>query len=156
MIESFWQNVLKIINDLTSSAVYKGIVSLLGAIVGGYSTAYWALVVLMGIDFVTGVWAAKLEHRYSGAQAREKTLIKFGVYALVAVAARAFDAVLGDVHLDVLGASMIKAALVYLAGTELLSVMDNLRRTGHPIQIPLLDKLAEWLKPKQDQPKQDP
>lgn len=148
MLENVWQNILKIINDLASSAVYKAFASILGAVIGSYGTAYWALVILMAVDFMTGVWAAKTEHRYSGTQAREKTLIKFVVYALVAIAARAFDAVLGDVDLDVLGASMIKAALVYLAGTELLSVMDNFRRTGHPIQIPLLDKLSEWLKPK--------
>jgi phage-related holin len=142
------ENLQQLWLDLTSSAVWKGLIAAAYALFGDFQTAYTALFVLMVVDYITGVWAAKREGEYTGAQARSKTLAKFGVYALIAIAARAFDVVLVDVKLDILNAKMLAAALVYLAGTEILSVSQNLERVGHPIRIPLLEKLREYLNPK--------
>ena len=142
------ENIIKIWNDLGSSFIGKFLAALIYALIGDYVVAYTALVVLMIADFLTGVWAARIEKSYSGTQARQKTLAKFGVYLLVAACSRAFDALLFDVQVEILGALMIKAALVYLAGTEFISVMENLKRTGHPIRIPLIESLREYLNPK--------
>ena len=153
MLEDFWGNFLKLLHDLTSGAFWKGLVSLIyaawGYLIGGYEMAYISLIILALLDLGSGVWAAIRLNELSSKKGRGKTLVKFGAYAIIAIAARAFDHAALGTNTDVLGASMTKAAFIYLAGTEFMSIVENLGRVGVQIQIPLIEKLKEFLKPKQ-------
>lgn len=147
-LSEFAEAVMVLLSDIASSAPVKALGSVIYVIVNGHESVFQALAALMVLDYITGVWCATVQGKYKGTTARKKTLVKFLVYTIIAAAAKSFDIVLEGERMNPFDTQMLSAALVYLAGTELLSIVQNFDGAGHPIRIPLLEKLREWLQPK--------
>lgn len=96
-----------------------------------------ALVLLISFDFVTGVAGAK----YSGEEIRSskmaRTALKLVFYFMFIAGGHLTEIIIGaNFFVD-------DAILIFLAVTELISIMENFGRLGFPVPQKLLNKLND-------------
>ena len=109
----------------------KTFVSALAFLFGGdrlVHALYVPFGVLLLLDLATGLWAARKRQEVSSKVGIRKTLEKFGVYAVIVVAARMLEHILAlAVGAPALGYVSVKVAIIYLSTTEAVSIDENLR-----------------------------
>lgn len=122
-------------DEISSAAILKWCGSLIVALWASLSSTIHLLVVMMAIDFGTGLFCAvlekKLDPHVSFAGLIKKSLIFVMIYVCHAISkplALGFD--LGEV-----------AALAYLVN-EIISITENCARAGVPIPAAVMDTLA--------------
>ena len=110
--------------------IFKMIVAGSGAAVaylfGGWTALLQILVILMVIDYLTGIIAAGYLGKLSSKIGFRGIGKKIMILALVAVA-HAIDTVLGDNHF------IRDAVIFFYLANELLSIIENAGKTGLPV-----------------------
>jgi toxin secretion/phage lysis holin len=108
--------------------------SFLARTLGGWDTALQTLIILMAIDFVTGLLIAGVWQKSSKSQtgaleskAGFKGLIRKGLILLVVLIGVQLDAILG------LQAFCRTAIILFFCGNEGLSIVENLGIMGLPL-----------------------
>ena len=108
---------------------------------GPWSTAFESLLILMVIDYITGISAAyinpnmKLDSSKCGTGALKKVVILL----IIATTYR----------IDLIGQTMAKdVVLLFFIGREALSVLENAANCGLPIPQKLKDTLAQFIEAK--------
>lgn len=115
--------------DKITAIGLKGLVSgWLIFLFGPWREGFAYLLVLMGLDLFTGLWAAKIEGRIKSKTLREKTFFKFLGFAAIIAAAWAIERIIVSSGITIASHYTIGAAIVYLALGELISVAENLKR----------------------------
>ena len=128
--------------------------SLIASLFGGFDAALVALMISMGVDYLTGLIVAGIFHKSrkteNGAlesNAGWKGLFKKGVVLLIVLVACQLDIVIGS--------SFIRDAVVIsFIANEALSVTENAGLMGIPIH-PTLKKAIEILNNKSNEAKED-
>lgn len=96
-----------------------------------------ALLVLVVIDFTTGIAAAKVSKEEIKSKKAVKSAFKVSVYGLLVSAAHLTETIApGTTY-------MAETMITFLALTELISIMENAGRLGFAIPKQLLNKLHE-------------
>jgi len=101
-----------------------------------------ALTVLIVLDFITAVVAAKKTGEHIKSAKVFRTPIKFIVYGILISASHLMETV--TPALSILDESMMS----FLALTELISIIENTGRMGFAVPQKLLNQLQDWQKNK--------
>jgi phage-related holin len=133
-------------DDLTKWWLLKFLAAILVTLFGAWREAYGALLILMGLDLVTGMWAAGHAHQLRASVGIRKSAVKFAMYAVVMVSARQLE--VGAIGVPIAEGLGIGVPLLYLCATEAVSVLENLTRaTGKRVAFPALAALIDKLAP---------
>ena len=131
------QLIISRLHSITSAPLQKAIVAFFFSIFAPAAPAVIGLFVLIGIDLIVGVIRAIKENRFSSARLRTG-VSKFLLYPVTIMAVR-----LGEQQLLYAFGKDIDYVtsflILYLAITELISVLETLSILGVPIPSPILD-----------------
>ena len=119
----------------------------LGYFVGGWEGMLIALVVLMALDYITGVMCAIVDKNLSSAVGFKGICKKVLILMLVGVAN------IVDVHVVGTGSALRGAVICFYLSNEGLSLLENAGHIGLPIPDKLKDILAQLHK--RDDKKED-
>lgn len=131
--------VLDTFKGLAQAWYIKLIIAVLAFLFGGdrlVHVMYGALLVLMLLDLIAGIWrAAKTPNSTTPGKGSlswrvgiTSTLGKFAIYTIVLVAARMMEIIVSTaLGADSLGQVSVKVAVIYLATQELVSIDEHLR-----------------------------
>ena len=117
----------------------------LGYFLGGIDGMLIALLVLMTLDYITGVMCAIVDKRLSSAVGFKGIMKKCVVLMLVGVAN------IIDVHVVGTGSALRGAVICFYMSNEGLSLLENAAYIG----LPIPDKLREILEQLHDRDKQE-
>lgn len=132
-----------VLNGWPLKLLGAGLISLFGP----WRDAHAALLVVIMLDFVTGVIAAAKHGRLSSAVAKQKAVSKLLAYMGVLIAAYQLERVIVGSPFTFGADYTLSAATLYLVATEVMSILENLERiTGMRLRIfgghkVVLDKL---------------
>lgn len=112
---------------LSEAPLFKAVVGALFWVLGPLGDAHYALIGLVVLDTLTGVWAALREGRLRSAVMKVKGLSKLFLYFGALLLAGLVDRALS------LGATSLTLGL--LVATEALSVVENLRRINPKLSL---------------------
>jgi len=103
---------------LVSGWVWKGVVAVVAVLLGPFRDVHLALLILMGLDLVTGVWRAHKYGELDTTIARRKTVVKLMVYWLVVAASYQLSIIIKLPY-------PVNVAILYLGATEFISITRN-------------------------------
>ena len=109
----------------------------MGYFVGGMDGMLIALIVLMGLDYVSGVMCAIVDKRLSSAVGFKGVSKKAMILMLVGVAN------IVDLHVVGTGSALRGAVICFYMSNEALSLFENATRIGLPVPDKLKDALAQ-------------
>ena len=124
----------------------------LGYFVGGWDGMLIALVVLMALDYITGVMCAVVDHKLSSAVGFKGICKKVFILMLVGVAN------IVDVHVVGSGSALRAAVICFYLSNEGVSILENAGHIGLPIPEKLkvvLEQLHGRSDEKKDEIKED-
>ena len=109
----------------------------LGYFVGGIDGMMIALIVLMVLDYITGVMCAVMDKKLSSAVGFKGICKKVLILMLVGVAN------IVDIHVVGTGSALRGAVICFYMGNEALSLFENAAHIGLPVPDKLKDALAQ-------------
>ena len=124
----------------------------LGYFVGGWDGMLIALVVLMALDYITGVMCAIADHKLSSSVGFKGICKKVFILMLVGVAN------IVDVHVVGSGSALRAAVICFYLSNEGVSILENAGHIGLPIPEKLkvvLEQLHGRTDEKKDETKED-
>ena len=101
-----------------------------------------SLFMLILFDFATGIWAVKMSGEEIKSAKIFRTAWKFVLYFMVVSAGYFTELVIGT---DLF---IAKTIMIFLALTELISILENVSKGGYPMPTLLYEKLKELVKTK--------
>lgn len=114
---------------MTSSAI----VSVLTFLVGGFDSLLVSLLIIMGLDFLTGICKAIYKKELNSTIGVKGILKKFG-YLLIVILATLFDRLISD------GSMAIRTLVIYFfIANEAISILENWGALGLPLPKKLYD-----------------
>ncbi len=124
----------------------QGIVTTVGAgliwLFGAWDIAFQVLIILMIVDYITGVMVGYISKQLSSQRGIQ------GIFKKIAILITVIVAVAVD---RVIGSNMLRMATIFcLVGNEGISLLENLSRLGAPIPGKLVNALLQ-LKGKGDE-----
>ena len=124
----------------------QGIVTTVGAgliwLFGAWDIAFQVLIILMIVDYITGVMVGYVTKQLSSQRGIQ------GIFKKIAILITVIVAVAVD---RVIGSNMLRMATIFcLVGNEGISLLENLSRLGAPIPDKLVNALLQ-LKGKGDE-----
>lgn len=118
------------------TAILAGCLAAILSIFGGWSAAMTTLVILIGLDIVSGFTRAYVQRTLSSKESYRGIGKKLLIMIAVALAAQ-LDNLMGD-------ASLLRdAVVVFYCASEGLSIVENLVATGLPVPDQLKAALAQ-------------
>lgn len=141
-LRATWQEII-------SWGLWKMLGSILIYLIGGWKLSYSALMILLVVDLILGIWRAIRERRANPAIARNKTIAKLGFYWALIIAAHQLGLIAKESGLEGLGdEAPLSITMLYLGATEFISVIRHISvLSGHnfnPFQVfRLMDELKE-------------
>ena len=111
--------------------------SILQALFGAWSDAYATLLILMVIDYITGISAAYINPnmKLDSGKCRMGALKKVIILLVIATVYR----------IDLIGHTMAKdVVLLFFIGTEGLSILENAANCGLPVPEKIKNTLAQF------------
>ncbi|MGG3641334.1 phage holin family protein [Bacillus gobiensis] len=129
-------------------AITGGGVSSIAYLLGGIDNLLIAFVILMTMDYLTGVAAAFYDKKVSSKSAFKGLMKKGAMFSLVIVATQ-LDIILGNE-----GKFVRYAILMFLIGTEGISLIENLGRLDIKVPKILSDRFSQ-LKDGHEEEKKD-
>jgi len=97
-----------------------------------------ALIFLIIIDFVTGMWSARMTGEHITSRRAVRSAYKLVMYGLLVAGAHLTEVIVpGTTYLEDIVTS-------FLAVTELISILENAGRMGYAIPKKLLKKLQDF------------
>ncbi|MGG3662113.1 phage holin family protein [Bacillus gobiensis] len=127
-------------------AITGGGVSSIAYLLGGIDNLLIAFVILMTLDYLTGIAAAFYDKKVSSKSAIRGLMKKGAMFSLVIVATQ-LDIILGNE-----GKFVRYAILMFLIGTEGISLIENLGRLDIKVPKILSDRFSQL---KDDHEKED-
>ncbi|MBP1083517.1 holin family protein [Bacillus capparidis] len=118
-------------------AITGGGVSSIAYLLGGIDNLLIAFVILMTLDYLTGVSAALYDKKVSSKSAFRGLMKKGAMFSLVIVATQ-LDIILGNE-----GKFVRYAILMFLIGTEGISLIENLGRLDIKVPKILSDRFSQ-------------
>lgn len=112
---------------------------------GGWSSILTTLLVLVGIDYVTGTLASATEKKLSSATGLRGITRKTLIFAIIAVA-NMVDQMIGTENM------LRDGTIFFYAANEVLSILENCGRIGLPIP-PKIREAIELLQEKEKEKK---
>lgn len=109
---------------------------------GGWSTGIQALMVLVAIDYVTGIMASTIAGKLNSDRGYKGILRKFMIFLVVTLSYWCGKVVMGD------GTYLRDGAITFYVINETLSIIENVGRSGVPIPD-VVRQAIEVLKGKQ-------
>jgi toxin secretion/phage lysis holin len=107
----------------------------LGWVLGGFDGFLYALIMLVVIDYITGLMVAVIEKRLSSELGFKGLFKKILIFAMVAIAHLIDDSLIG-------GGEILRTVVIFFyAANEGISVLENASRIG----LPIPEKLKEIL-----------
>jgi len=97
-----------------------------------------ALLVLVALDFITGLCSAKISREEIQSKKAVKSAFKVAIYGLLVSAAHLTETIAPGTTF------MVETMATFLALTELISILENVGKMGFAIPKRLLNKLHEW------------
>ncbi|MBQ8901768.1 MAG: phage holin family protein [Bacilli bacterium] len=114
---------------MTSSAI----VSVFTFLVGGFDSLLVSLLIIMGLDFLTGICKAIYKKELNSTIGVKGILKKFG-YLLIVILATLFDRLISD------GSMAIRTLVIYFfIANEAISILENWGALGLPLPKKLYD-----------------
>lgn len=102
----------------------------------------FALFILIIFDFITGIWASKMVGERIKSSKIFRTAWKFGLYFTLVSAGHFTEVIIGtNLYIE-------ETIMVFLAVTELISILENTEKAGYNVPTTLLKKLQELIKSK--------
>lgn len=150
------KEVEKIFDRLVSDAGIKVILSTLAVLFhwffGGKTAPVAALFGLVAIDAITGLLKATIKGGISS-RGFKRGAFKFVLYILMLKACLLFDSVCPKIKLPFIDTELTAFVWVsaYLAGTELISILENIGEMGIPVPTALIKRLKVLQKDQNDQ-----
>jgi toxin secretion/phage lysis holin len=121
--------------------VLAGLCAACGFLFGDMNGVMIALIVLIILDYVTGVLAAVVEHKLSSEIGAKGIAKKVFMLLIVAVANIVdINVIGGDMH------TLKSVAIVFYIANEAISLLENAGRLGVPLPKKVLDVLAQLKK----------
>lgn len=115
--------------------IYTSWISLMIYLVGGFDTLFRALLIMMALDYITGVIKGYKNKNINSKNAY-KGFWKKIVVLIIVVGATQMDMILQDVGVRTL-------VLMFYVATEFLSIIENASVLGVPIPSKLKDALEQ-------------
>jgi toxin secretion/phage lysis holin len=109
----------------------------LGWFLGGLDGFLYALVIFVGLDYITGVMLAFLEKRLSSDIGARGIFKKVMIFCLVGVAHIIDSNIIGE------GSVIRTAVICFYLSNEGISIIENAARMGLPVPEKLRDILAQ-------------
>lgn len=122
--------------DRLTSAGIAGIGTLINYFYGGWDIALQTLLLLMALDYVTGIICAAKDHTVSSSVGFKGLTKKILILIIVAVSV-SVDKITG---LNGLARSLV---IFFYAGMEGISILENASRAGVPVPEKLKDMLVQ-------------
>lgn len=95
------------------------------------------LLLLIVIDFITGLSSSKVKGEVITSKKASRTAIKFVVYLMLVSSAHLAEVILpGDSFFETV-------VISFLALTEFISILENIGKMGYAVPLKLLNKLQE-------------
>lgn len=96
-----------------------------------------ALLILVVIDFITGLSSAKVKGDVITSRKASRSAVKLVVYILLVTSAHLAETIMpGDSFFETI-------VISFLALTEFISILENIGRMGYAVPLKLLNKLQE-------------
>lgn len=156
---TFFQAARALAVNLIEGWTWKSVLSAIFlTLFGPITPIHQAFVILVVLDLITGIMAARKAGVYASHIGKVKSVIKISGYAVALILAAQLEAAMSATPYKVGAPYTVGAFLLYLVITEARSVVENLRKLG--VQINLfgnptkeLEALKEDFsgKPKDDQ-----
>ena len=108
--------------------IIKLLISILLTLFGPWNGAYQALLIVMLVDFVTGIWAAVKHRRLSSSVARQKTVAKLMAYSITLLGVSQLEAIIKLYPVAIGSGYTLYTAILYLATTEVISILENIEK----------------------------
>lgn len=132
MIRGFAMNIIKEYSSILIATLGGG----LAWMFGGLDMALLVLLVVICLDYITGIMAGYVEKRLSSRYGYKGILKKVGIIIAVALACLA-DKVIGTDN-------VLRMAIIFcFIGNEGISILENLSRIGVPVPKKLMDALLQ-------------
>lgn len=111
----------------TMQFIFAALGGAIGAVMGGFDGFLYALIVFVGVDYVTGVMAGILNKELSSRIGFRGIFKKIVIFCLVAVAHIIDTYVIGN------GGVLRTAVIFFYLSNEGISVLENAAHVGLPI-----------------------
>jgi toxin secretion/phage lysis holin len=118
----------------------------LGLVLGGFDSFLIALVVCMGLDYLSGVCVAVIDRNLCSNIGFKGIFRKVMVFILVAVAHLVDDHIIGS------GSGIRTMVIMFYISNEAVSILENASKAGLPIPQGLVDILAQIKQKKEKNP----
>lgn len=140
---SFWNNVGEVFRALSDFFALKvvgawGLTVVLYLVGASHVQLLGALTTLVAIDLATGVYSAYKTGDVIESRKMVKTAIKWTLYMLMISAAHLTESL---VQFD---SYLAQATIAFLGATELVSILENIGKSGVAIPQKLLNKLEQF------------
>lgn len=140
------QHIINTFNEMVASICFACATKIpIALIIAGFSylfglhngTAVAALMVIIAIDFITGVSASYYAGEPIESRRAVKTAIKTFFYGIFISSAYLTENIIpGETFID-------QATISFLAITEFVSIMENTGKMGYQVPLKLLNRLKE-------------
>lgn len=117
--------------------IFAALGGAIGAAMGGFDGFLYALIVVVGVDYVTGVMAGILNKELSSRIGFRGIFKKIVIFCLVAVSHIIDAYVIGD------GSVLRTAVIFFYLSNEGISILENAAHIGLPIPKKLKDMLEQ-------------
>lgn len=121
----------------TMQYIFAALGGAIGAVMGGFDGFLYALIVVVGVDYVTGVMAGILNKELSSRIGFRGIFKKIVIFCLVAVSHIIDAYVIGD------GSVLRTAVIFFYLSNEGISILENAAHVGLPIPKKLKDMLEQ-------------
>lgn len=106
------------------------------------TTVLAALFCLIIFDFFTGIWASKMAGERIKSSKIFRTAWKFGLYFMLISAGHFTEVIIGtNLYIE-------ETIMIFLAVTELISILENTEKAGYNVPTTLLKRLRDFIKSK--------
>ena len=122
------------------------VVVAISQLVGGWSPTMGVLLVVIGLDIVTGICRAALQHQLSSEISWQRGVKKFMIFVMVVLAAQLDSLTGGEGHL------LRDGMIIYYIVTEGISILENTAACGVPYPEWILTALRQLNERKAQQP----
>lgn len=117
--------------------IFASLGGAIGAVMGGFDGFLYALIVVVGVDYVTGVMAGILNKELSSRIGFRGIFKKIVIFCLVAVSHIIDAYVIGD------GSVLRTAVIFFYLSNEGISILENAAHVGLPIPKKLKEMLEQ-------------
>jgi len=135
-VDTWLDAISDVARDVLAGWGAKAMLSLMLTLIGAWRIGYTALMVLMVLDLILGVWRAAKAGELSARIARVKSLSKLGLYWAIIIAAYQLEVIARSSGglFEASGNYSVNVTILYLGLTEFLSVLRSISAiSGKPI-----------------------